>query len=280
MSMCSNCSLQVRRRRPLSRSEERALVLASRHCRDDKRAELVEVFAPRIAAVAREYRHVPAVSREELMQAGVVGLLTALERYDPSRSNGFWPYATWWVRQAMQDLVSSLSNAVALSDRALRHLARVNHARRTHIEVRKREPSFRDLAGDTGLATEHVRQLVRAHGSPRGLDHPVGGDVEGGRTIGESLADPTGEDPYEAAALRAAAHALPAMLATLKPRERAIVRGRYGLDGDRRTLRELAAELGLSPEGVRQAEHKAMRKLRETADPLSSRAEEQHSRAA
>jgi RNA polymerase sigma factor (sigma-70 family) len=271
--MCSNCSLQVRRRRPLSRSEERALVLASRHC-DGKRAELVDVFAPRIAAVARDYRHVPAVNRDELMQAGVVGLLIALERYDPSRSNGFWPYATWWVRQAMQDLVSSLSNAVALSDRALRHLARVNHARRAHMEVRRREPTFRDLAGDTGLATEHVRQLVRAHGSPRGLDQLIGGDLEGGRTIGESLADPTGEDPYEDAALRAAAHALPAMLATLKPRERTIVRGRYGLDGDKRTLRELAAELGLSPEGVRQAEHKAMRKLRETADPLSARTEE------
>jgi RNA polymerase sigma factor (sigma-70 family) len=271
--MCSNCSLQVRRRRPLSRSEERALVLASRHC-DGKRAELVDVFAPRIAAVARDYRHVPAVNRDELMQAGVVGLLIALERYDPSRSNGFWPYATWWVRQAMQDLVSSLSNAVALSDRALRHLARVNHARRAHMEVRRREPTFRDLAGDTGLATDHVRQLVRAHGSPRGLDQLVSGDLEGGRTIGESLADPTGEDPYEDAALRAAAHVLPAMLATLKPREQTIVRGRYGLDGDKRTLRELAAELGLSPEGVRQAEHKAMRKLRETADPLSARTEE------
>jgi RNA polymerase sigma factor (sigma-70 family) len=276
--MCSHCSLQVRRRRQLSRSEERALVLASRHCRDGKRAELVDVFTPRIAAVAREYRHVPAVNREELMQAGVVGLLSALERYDPSRSNGFWPYASWWVRQAMQDLVSSLSNAVSLSDRALRHLARVNHARRAHVEVRRREPSVRDLACDTGLATDHVRQLVRAHGVPRGLDQLVGGDLGGGRTIGESLSDPMGEDPYEDAALRAAAHALPAMLATLKPRDQVIVRGRYGLDGDKRTLRELAAELGLSPEGVRQAEQKAMRKLRETADPLSVRAE-QHSLA-
>jgi RNA polymerase sigma factor (sigma-70 family) len=62
------------------------------------------------------------------------------------------------------------------------------------------------------------------------------------------------------------------MLATLKPREQVIVRGRYGIDGDKQTLRELAAELGLSPEGVRQAEQRAMRKLRETADPLSVRA--------
>jgi RNA polymerase sigma factor (sigma-70 family) len=172
----------------------------------------------------------------------------------------------------MQDLVSSLSNAVSLSDRALRHLARVNHARRAHVEVRRREPSVRDLACDTGLATDHVRQLVRAHGAPRGLDQLVGGDLGGGRTIGESLADPAGEDPYEDAALRAAAHALPAMLATLKPREQVIVRGRYGIDGDKQTLRELATELGLSPEGVRQAEQRAMRKLRETADPLSVRA--------
>jgi RNA polymerase sigma factor (sigma-70 family) len=82
----------------------------------------------------------------------------------------------------------------------------------------------------------------------------------------ESLKDPAGEDAFEHATLRAAARALPAVLATLTPRELAIVRGRYGMDGERRSLGELGAELHVSPERIRQIEREAMRKLRESFD--------------
>jgi RNA polymerase primary sigma factor len=68
----------------------------------DARAELVEAFRPGIAGVARHYRSAPHVSREELMQEGVVGLLRALERFDSELGTPFWAYASWWVRQAMR----------------------------------------------------------------------------------------------------------------------------------------------------------------------------------
>ncbi|HEY1515750.1 MAG TPA: sigma factor, partial [Solirubrobacteraceae bacterium] len=94
-----------------------------------------------IASVARAYRRSTAVGREELTQEGVVGLLRALDRYDPDRGVPFWGYAAWWVRQAMQQVVSELSAPMVLSDRALRQLARVKHAQRRFEQTSGREPS-------------------------------------------------------------------------------------------------------------------------------------------
>jgi RNA polymerase sigma factor (sigma-70 family) len=90
--------------------------------------QLVEAFLPSIAGVARIYRSTPGIDRAELMQEGVVGLLRAARRYDPARGTRFWAYASWWVRQAMQQLVAEMTRPVALSDRPLRGLARIKEA--------------------------------------------------------------------------------------------------------------------------------------------------------
>ena len=88
---------------------DRELVLAAKECRGEARGALIEAFTPLIGNVARGYRGASGVGRAELMQEGVVGLLRALERYDPELETPFWAYASWWVRQAMQQLVSELS---------------------------------------------------------------------------------------------------------------------------------------------------------------------------
>jgi len=92
------------------------------------REALVEHLLPLIGAVARSYRTGGAVQRVELLQEGVLGVLRALERYDPARGVPFWGYASWWVRQAMQQLVAELTGPLVLSDRALRHLSRLKQA--------------------------------------------------------------------------------------------------------------------------------------------------------
>ena len=264
-------------RRPHLSYDERSLVLAAKESRGQARAELVDVFLPRIGSVARRYRDVRAVSREDLMQAGVVGLLNALERYDPSRENHFWAYASWWVVQAMQELVSSLSNVVVLSDRALRQLSRLKAARLSHMQAHRREPSNRDLAAITGLPTAQVSRLVVATRPARALDQGADADDPGARPLTETLRDPAAEDALENATLRLAARVLPAVLATLTPRELAVVRGRYGIGGDQRSLRELATELSLSGERVRQIEQIAIGKLRDSCDATTGNAKSRQS---
>src|SRR5207253_7791852 len=126
-----------------------------------------------IAGVARIYRNSRSVDRTELMQEGVVGLLTAVERYDAGKGTPFWAYASWWVRQAMQQLVAEMTRPVVLSDRALRQLARVKEARRAHLQAHKREPSAAELAAATGFTREQVESLIATERMPRGLEEPL-----------------------------------------------------------------------------------------------------------
>jgi RNA polymerase primary sigma factor len=88
---------------------ERELLLAAKECRGEARGALIAAFTPQIGHLARGYGGASGVGRPQLMQEGVVGLLRALERYDPELGTPFWAYASWWVRQAMQQLVSELS---------------------------------------------------------------------------------------------------------------------------------------------------------------------------
>jgi RNA polymerase primary sigma factor len=238
--------------------------MAAQRGRPGARGELVEAFMAPIASVARLYRGTRAVSREELMQDGVVGLLRAVERYDVSLGTPFWAYASWWVRQAMQQLVSELTRPVVLSDRALRQLARVRNAEREHLQTQGKVPSLHEIAADTGLTRPQVEHLIAAARTPRALDEPIGGE-ESSSTFGDLLSDPRAEDAYERVPTHAQIDSLGALLQRLDGRERMIVRARYGLDGPERTLRELAQALGVSAERVRQIEGRALDKLREAA---------------
>jgi RNA polymerase sigma factor (sigma-70 family) len=251
-------------RRRFEPQAERALVLAARD-HGSEREQLVEAFMPLISGVARLYRGSPAVERGELLQEGVVGLLRALERFDPDLGTPFWAYASWWVRQAMQQLVAEVTRPVVLSDRAARGLARVKDTQRRFVQEQGREPSTGELASESGLSIAQVQCLQAAERRPRGLEEPIGGEAATGETFGERLPDPRAEDAYETVGRRVQAEHLPAMLAELGEREHLVVAARFGLRGPARTLSEVARELGVSAERVRQIEQRALDKLRAAA---------------
>ena len=245
---------------------ERELVLAAKAGDNDARDELIGAFQPLIATTARIYRNSAAVDRSELMQDGVVGLLRALNRYDTNLDTPFWAYASWWVRQAMQQLVSELTRPVVLSDRAVRQLARIKDARRRFLQDHGREPTCRDLAEETELTRSQVENLIVAERCPRALEEPVNGDEGAIASFGDLLADPGAEEAYEEVPRRLAVEELPQLLRVLDERERVIVDGRFGLGCREQTLRELASGLGVSAERVRQIEQRALGKLRDAID--------------
>ncbi|MDQ4048669.1 MAG: RNA polymerase sigma factor RpoD/SigA [Actinomycetota bacterium] len=256
---------EVAGRPRLSPALERRLVMAAKRGDRAARARLIEAFLPLTASIARIYRNSPAVDRIELMQEGVVGLLRALESYDPERGTPFGAYASWWVRQAMQQLVAELTRPVVLSDRALRQLARVKDAHREQLQARGREPSPAELAGEAGIPRRQVEDLLAAERAPRALEEPVGVEEGAVGTFGELLVDPLAEEEYERVVSRLEVEELRALLSGLSDRERAILRARYGLDGPEQTLREIAGAHGLSAERVRQIEQRALGKLRAAA---------------
>jgi RNA polymerase sigma factor (sigma-70 family) len=249
----------------LPASAEARLIRAASAGDPNARAELVEAFLPLIGSVARNYRASRQVTRVELMQEGVVGLLRALERYDPTMGTPFWAYASWWVRQAMQQLVSDLTRPVVLSDRALRQLAQLKEADAALQGVKGSPPTLPELARHAGLDEEQLANLIAADRPPKALEEPLEADEGAVGTFGELIVDPLAEDEYERVVSHVTAGELRDLLSGLTARERAVLRGRFGLDGDTQSLREIASQLGVSAERVRQLENRALGKLRAAA---------------
>jgi RNA polymerase sigma factor (sigma-70 family) len=242
---------------------DRQLVVAARDDLAGARQGLIEAYTPRVRGVARIYRRVPSVSHLELMQAGVLGLLRALQRFDPDQGTSFWAYASWWVRESMQHLVADVARPVVLSDRAHRDLARVYAARAALARRNGRQPTTRELADESGVGMKQLQALLVAERTPRGLEEPL--RAAGTLTVRDCLPDPSAEDDYEGARLRANVREVPRLLARLSDRERAVVKARHGLDCEARSLRELGRAMGVSTERVRQIEVCALEKMRGAA---------------
>jgi len=245
---------------------ERRLIVAAQAGDRRAREELVEAFLPLIAGVARVYRGSQTITRLELMQEGVVGLLRALERYDPKVGVPFWGYAAWWVRQAMQQLIAELTRPLVLSDRALRQLSQLKRAHGDYLAQHGREPSGSQLAASTGLSHAQVGEMLALERAPRSMDEPVQGAEGELGAFGELLADPLAADAYEQLLDHSEIEQVRALLSSLNDRERMILRARYGLDGPEQSLRHVGERIGLSAERVRQIEERALGKLRTAAN--------------
>jgi RNA polymerase primary sigma factor len=227
------------------------------------RDRVVEDFTPLIAGVARRYSS-RGLGHDELMQQGTLGLLRALQRFDADRGIPFWGYASWWVRQAMQELVAELTLPVVLSDRAYRQLARVKQARREHLQEHRAQPSTQDLVERTGLPRPQIEKLVAVDGPARALEAPASGTADQTRTLGDLVSDPRAEDDFEHAAERVDVSRVGDLSAAgLGEREQGILDARLGLGGAEQTLREIAGRYGITAERVRQIEQGALGKLRE-----------------
>lgn len=256
---------ELARRAPVPSGIEHVLVREAMAGDPTARGALVEAFLPLIGSVARNYRTSQHVTRVELMQEGVVGLLRALERYDPELGVPFWAYASAWVRQAMQQLVRELSRPMVLSDRALRQLSQLKEAHSELRSVHGRAPTLAELADRTGVDVDQLANLIAADRPPRALEEPLPGDEGAVGTFGELIADPLAEDEYERVVTHVAASELRDLLSGLSERERVVLRARFGLDGGTQSLQDIAAGLGVSAERVRQLENRALGKLRAAA---------------
>ena len=245
---------------------DEADVLARRAQAGDQasREELIRRLLPLVHSTARRYR-TEGLEQADLLQEGIVGLLRALQRFDPERGVPFAAFATWWIRQSLQEARSDFMRPLRLPPKALRQLSQLKSEHQRIYEGERRSARVAELAERTNIELEQAEALMVADARERSLDEPVGGmDAELG-TLGDLLDDPLSAAAYEDVVDAVAGEQLRALLSRLTEREREVVGARFGFDVPAEKLSEVGERLGISAERVRQIEERALAKLRSAA---------------
>jgi RNA polymerase primary sigma factor len=213
-----------------------------------------------VISIAKRYRGY-GIPFSDLIQNGNVGLMRAVDRYNHRSGNRFSTYATWWIRQAVTRSLANQGRVIRIPvhmGSRMREMAQV--AQRLEVEYR-RQPSPEEIAEAMNESPAKIRQMMRWSSLPLSLDQPVGED--GDADLGEFIEDDNLLLPDDLADAQLLNETLDALLNNLTAREARILRLRYGLlDGQTRTLHQVAVKFGLSRERIRQIEREALAKLR------------------
>jgi RNA polymerase nonessential primary-like sigma factor len=216
-----------------------------------------------VVSIARHYTH-RGVALPDLIEEGNLGLIHALTKFDPERGFRFTTYATWWIRQAVERAILNQSRTIRVPAHVVRELNVVLRAQRhleTHMPAGGRETTLEDVAHLLDKPVAEIERLLRLQEHVLSLDAPL--DRESGTTLADGIADDDARAPELQLHVAEIESAVGGWLAELSARQRTVIERRYGLNGhDVATLDELAREMGVTRERVRQIQGEALDKLR------------------
>jgi RNA polymerase sigma factor (sigma-70 family) len=224
---------------------------------------LIRSQLPMVCSVARRYRN-SGVPRDDLIQEGTIGLLRALTRYDERRDVRFATYAVWYVREAIGRAVADQARLMRIPVGAWQRAARLRRIE-TELAARlRRQPSDQELAEAMSIDPAQLATLRQISQTGRSLDAPL--DDEAGETLAERLTDERLADPLASLVAEEEDVLVGRLLQVVPSRCRHVIARRYGLDGrDPASPAEVAAELGLSRERIRQLEAEGLERMRRVA---------------
>ena len=236
--------------------------LAARIAKGDTEAREIMITSNLrlVVKIAQEYSNL-GLSVLDLINEGNMGLMKAVERFDPSKGGKLSTYASWWIKQAIKRALANQSKTIRLP---VHMVDRVTLIRRTAAKLSEplgREPTNEEIAETLNLPATRVSHLRNVSTKPASLDSPI--NEEDGSTLGEVVPDEKSVDPYESLKSKSLIGDVNLVLSMLEPREADIIRLRFGLDGrDPLTLEQVGEQIGITRERVRQLQDQALRDLR------------------
>jgi RNA polymerase primary sigma factor len=244
--------------------------LAARIKKGDKKAreQMIKANLRLVVKIARDYEGI-GLPLLDLISEGNIGLMKAVERFDPKKGGKLSTYGSWWIKQSIKRALANQSKTIRLPVHLVDKISKMRRVAMKLQETFGREPTDEELAGQLDMTASRVRQMRVAAIRPASLDAPIGDDES--NNFSELVEDENAATPYEDLEDKTVFAMLQDMVKHLDQREATILRYRFGLDGGmEKTLEEVGKKFGVTRERVRQIQNFALRKLRKMIEKLES----------
>ncbi len=242
--------------------------LAARIKKGDKKAreQMIKANLRLVVKIARDYDGI-GLPLLDLISEGNIGLMKAVERFDPKKGGKLSTYGSWWIKQSIKRALANQSKTIRLPVHLVDKISKMRRLAMRLQEELGREPTDDELADELGMTPARVRQMRLAAIRPASLDAPIGDDES--NYFSDVVEDENAVSPYENLKDKTVTGMLQDMVKHLDPREATILRYRFGLDGGtEKTLEEVGEKFGVTRERVRQIQNLALRKLRKMIEKL------------